>query len=236
MDVHYLLAIVAALLSQTGCGDDTTSNGPGTATSSSLSSSSGNGSATQTSLTSSATETDQTSGGRPNYPEGCEEQTSPFLSRACAKALETWCRPLTNQDECESEPWLAFEEGEFVFGCGWARVYTVSDVATCEIASVSSRCEAGIFQTVGCEDECDRPPGSTPGLYTINALPNDGELVKMACAPDGAGLLDGPVGEWTSISYQEENGPGSVVTSCASAGTPGPPEICGCLDAACEAK
>ena len=130
---------------------------------------------------------------------------------------------------------MAFEEGSFIFGCGWATVYTVSNLSTCEIGTVSGRCEAGIFQTLECEDECSLPPGGVPGLYTLNAIPDDGELIKMPCAPGGSGLLDGPAGEWISLSYQQEHGPASVVASCAAAGTPNPPEICSCLDAACEA-
>ena len=213
------------------CGDDSVS----TRTRDETSDSGGTDQSTSAAQTSAATGSEGTTVGEPDgsYPEGCEEQTSPFRSQICAKALEDWCRPL-DREACETEPWLSFEDGAYSYACGWATVYTFEDVSSCEGASVSGRCEAGIFQTVGCDDECNLPPGGSVGLYTISAIPNADELVKMPCAP-GGGILDGPTGEWTALSYQEEHGPGSVVTPCNTNGLAEPPQICSCLDAACTA-
>ena len=138
------------------------------------------------------------------------------------------CRSIPDEQRCgEVEP-LIFDEF-YVFGCTWASVARFSDSESCTLEEATGRCEAATIEQFGCNDPCELD-GSIE-LYELNAIVSSNELVRMPCAPL-SGVYAGPVGEWTALSYQEEFGPGSVVTSCGT-GTSSPPPICNCIAAAC---
>ena len=152
---------------------------------------------------------------------------SPFASQECGKALKDHCRSMPDRQSCSGvEPLVS---GSFyAFGCTWASVARFSDSESCEVEKATGRCEAATIEQVGCNDPCELD--GAIGLYELNSIVPSKELVRMPCAPS-SGVYPGPVGEWTALSYQEEFGAGSVVSSCGTGTNPAP--ICDCITEAC---
>lgn len=155
---------------------------------------------------------------------------NPFASEQCGAALRALCNNLSNERDCNAQEPFSFNDANYVFACGWAKVITFSDPESCTVGSVAGRCEAGLIAGPACGDPCD---GQPPDLYTgFVAIESDSELVEMPCAPGGS-ALDGPVGEWASLAYQKER---KVPIHPCGADLPPPPRLCDCAQAACEAR
>jgi len=164
-------------------------------------------------------------------PPECAD-TNPFGSEDCGGALKTLCRAQGTAQACEAQGPFSFNEGEYVFMCGWAKVVTFSDPDSCTVASVSGRCEAGILPFVGCGDPCVDIEESF--LYdALVAILDESELIEMPCALGDA--LGGPIGEWTDLANQQERGEEPYTHYC-SADWPPPPSLCNCYEVACEAR
>ena len=173
-----------------------------------------------------------TTEGAASLPPECAD-TNPFGSEACGGALKTVCRDQVTQQACEAQGPFSFSDGEYVFMCGWAKIVTFSDPDSCTVGSVSARCEAGLLALVGCgADPCvDIEERS---LYeTLIAIPSQSELIEMPCSMGDA--LDGPIGEWTELANQQQQGENLYAQGCNS-DFPPPPSICNCYEVACEAQ
>lgn len=174
---------------------------------------------------SSTASTESTGDAPGDLPAACEGLSSPFVSADCLSGLRDRCRALTDDASCEASPSLTFDGG-FAIACGWAKVVTFSDIASCTIASVEGRCEAGIEQFIGCGDKCT----DEPDLYSsLRANVIEAELIEMPCAPEGR-TLDGPLGPSSAIGA-----PPGETGACAPNITPPAPAICDCAPVACTA-
>jgi hypothetical protein len=130
------------------------------------------------------------------------------------------------QQECAAH--LFSFGGGAQFFCVWAKVTTFSDPQACSISTVAGRCELGSIAHVPCNDPCE-----DGGVFGLDAIPSQNELVEMPCAPDGSYLF-GPVGEWTEPSQWEGKNE-RYVLDCHSA-SPLPPDLCTCSPQACAAE
>jgi hypothetical protein len=164
-------------------------------------------------------------------PPECAGGHNPFIAEECGRALKTLCRSQLSERDCTVQGPFSFTEAGYVFLCGWAKVVTFSDTATCAIESVRGRCEAAIIAgDIGCKDPCDAKTGHR--IYdSLVAIRSESALVEMPCDPFGA-ALSGPVGEWTALSNQ----PQDYVHSCGADVPPPPAELCACTPVACNAK
>lgn len=167
--------------------------------------------------------------GSMELPAACV-YANPFAAELCGAALRTLCNSFTNERECSAQEPFSFNDGDYVFACGWAKVITFSDAESCTVGAVAGRCEAGFIAGPPCGDPCD---GQPPDLYTgFVAIERESELVEMPCGLGGS-ALSGPVGEWISLEYQRER---EVPIHPCGADLPPPPRLCECAQAACEAR
>lgn len=218
-------ASLTLLLGAAACGNDRGSaEGSASADASSSSASSTSVLTEDTSATGNSGSTGD--GPSMDRPEACEGLSSPFVSADCLVGLRDRCRAANDAAACEDVPALAFDGG-FLIMCGWAKVVSFSDVASCTIEAVQGRCEAGVEQLVPCFDKCT----DTPDLHaSLHANILEAELVEMPCAPDGK-LLGGPLGPASAVGAP----PGETGT-CAPDLSPPAPEICDCAPIACAAE
>ncbi len=162
-------------------------------------------------------------------PPECQDGANPFVEEKCGGALRRICRAQASEQDCTGQDPFVFDE--YGFGCAWVNVVKIVETDTCAIESSTWRCEAGITSGAGCGVG---PCGEGPGLYDAwNAIPSEIELIDMGCIRGFA--IDGPIGEWTELGNQAEQGDNLYVHSC-SADLPPPPELCTCQSAACEAR
>lgn len=147
-----------------------------------------------------------------DIPAPCVGLPTPYADPACAQAMRADCTPLATEDVCTARMWEF--SGGYRFYCTWATVVRLSDPATCEVASVSERCE--LYSREDFVEYLDACEVETPGLYSSWAvIPGQNELLKA---------------EGTLRGYEEET---SVCADNIS--PPAPQPICSCRDAACSA-
>lgn len=135
-------------------------------------------------------------------PAGCAGVDNAFQSETCLSALRTLCRAHTTEAQCAAQAPIA----AYGVVCTWARVVTVSDPASCALASDEGRCEAGWTF-----------PQDGPFCGAWYAFPQERELVKM-------NTCGGPVGPWDEIGVVHDTG------LCLTNVMPPPPVICECAD------
>ena len=154
----------------------------------------------------------------PQWPPGECLFDGAFGDIRCLSALRSWCLFTTTEEECEGyEPYLFDGTGRYV-SCGWVAVVPVVDVQSCEVGSISFRCEAAAG-TWG------PPPQTDPSCASTRTWSfGEGELVSMGTST----YLVGPLGPWND--YDNPEAPEPPYTSCW--GTSAPDE-CTCVDVAC---
>ena len=111
----------------------------------------------------------------------------------CLTALRSWCLSATTEEECEGyEPYLFDGTGRYL-SCGWVAVVPVVDVQSCEVGSISFRCEA-TAGTWGPPPQTD-PSCASTGIWSFG----EGELVSMGTST----YLVGPLGPWNDYDNPE---------------------------------
>lgn len=149
---------------------------------------------------------DAADGTPPNAPAECVG-TDPFGPEACGTALSERCRALTTERDCESAAPLDLGR-QWV--CGWTKVTTFSDMATCAVASVAGRCEA--YLVIG-------------GPCSCEAHPADSEILHPPCRNHGG--IQGPIDRYTSLEVQRTEP--RTQFACGPQYVPAEPELCKCL-------
>ena len=164
---------------------------------------------------SSATQTADSSSTYGPLPPECDPEQS-FAIPGCRDALRAACLRHLSEEECLATPPALFRE--FKIFCGWTKVVRFSDPATCEVDSVSYRCEAGLKQDfVYYYDACEV---SWTDIFTHwSAVLDTQELVKH---PYGD-----PIGPEQEGYYR----------ACGDNFSPPEPQpICSCTEVACAAE
>ncbi|WAS94195.1 hypothetical protein [Nannocystis punicea] len=159
-------------------------------------------------------------------PVECMDLSSPFLAADCLVALRNRCLAATDEATCTAREPLLFGDGGYIIRCGWAKVVTFADPATCAVESVVGRCEAGLEDTLlGCGNHCN---DENSLQFSLRADVDAAELLEMGCASNG-NYLDGPLGARSAVGAE----PQEFGTVCIDGVKPPAPPLCDCASAAC---
>ncbi|WP_143140250.1 hypothetical protein [Nannocystis exedens] len=154
---------------------------------------------------------------------------SPFLAADCLVALRDRCLESTDETACTARETLLFADGGYIIRCGWAKVVTFADPATCAIESVAGRCEAGLEDTqLDCGNRCN---DGNSLQFSLRADVSGAELIEMGCATNG-NYIDGPLGAHAAVGAE----PKEFGTTCIDGVKPPAPPLCDCAPTACGAE
>ncbi len=142
----------------------------------------------------------------------------------CFAEVDRICAQHTDERSCSGEPPILLPIG--LVQCGWARVVTVDDPATCSLGAIGGRCYALTEAFLGCGDPCD------DDFFTGTLLAKESEslVIELPCTLDG-GELYGPIAEGML-----EAGSDYPYYPCIVAEGFDPPAICDCVPQVCESK
>lgn len=150
---------------------------------------------------------------------------SPFLNETCLAQMRDVCRSHGTESACldQGRAGIGYLEelgqyGFYVF-CGWVPVVTFTDSSGCVVESTTHRCEAHLERDLlACNDPCEAAPELH---WAWKSIASELELIKIC------GI---PLGPWATSGSSTQ-----YVSTCIAGGTPTPPELCNCTQAACAA-
>lgn len=160
--------------------------------------------------------------------------TTPFNSAACGRALREICSQLDDEPSCARHAGFPFDNSVVYFRCGWSKVVQFSEIETCQVQSVTGRCDLYGQMPLSCANPCSEDDSNEfAGLYgSLQAHVGTRELVKSPCSYGSS--MDGPLGEW--LSRNDPQNTDAAYRTCGAHEPPPPKELCSCQRAACDAK